>query len=129
MAHKLQSRPWGWLVLFASATTLVCCALPILLVSLGLGAVWATIYANFAAVGFVAQHEGWFFGGSAALLALGIFVLYRPGRSCPVDPVLAAKCQSVDALNKRLLVLAVFIWLAGFGAAYLALPLSQFLSG
>ena len=33
----LQSRRWGWLVVFTTTSTLLCCALPIALVSLGLG--------------------------------------------------------------------------------------------
>ena len=68
MAHELETRRWGWGVLLVSVTTLVCCALPILLVSLGMGAIWATIYANFAAVGFVAENKLWFFSGCAVLL-------------------------------------------------------------
>jgi mercuric ion transport protein len=127
MAHELETRRWGWGVLLVSVTTLVCCALPILLVSLGMGAIWATIYANFAAVGFVAENKLWFFSGCAGLLVLAAYALYRPGRTCPADPLLAAKCQSADRWNKGLLAAAGLIWLVGFAAAYLALPLAGFL--
>ena len=45
-SSEAEPRYWGWLVLFASSTTLICCALPILLVTLGLGAVSAALFAN-----------------------------------------------------------------------------------
>jgi len=37
------SAYFGWLTLFFTTTTLVCCALPIVLVSLGLGALMASL--------------------------------------------------------------------------------------
>ena len=129
MAHDLETRKWGWLVLFASTTTLVCCALPILLVSLGFGAVWASVYASFAPIGFIALHKIWFFVGSGALLLLAGFVLYRPGRSCPADPELAARCNSAERWNKRLLIASGVLWAVGMSAAYLSLPLLELLGG
>jgi len=48
---------WAWLVLFAFSTTLVCCALPILLVSLGLGAVSASLFANLPFLVTLAQYK------------------------------------------------------------------------
>lgn len=125
MAHELETRPWGWAVLLTSLTTLLCCALPIVLVSLGFGAVWAAIYANFAVVGFIAQHKLWFFAGSAALIVLAAYALYRPGRACPADPALAEKCRRADRWNRRLVLASGVIWLTGFAAAYLALPLME----
>lgn len=129
MVSKLETTRWGWLVLFATATTLFCCALPIILVSLGLGSLWAALYANIAPIGFVAENKQWFFGGSAALLLLSAYALYRPDRSCPTDHMLTAKCRSAELWNKRLLIAASLVWLVGAAAAYLALPLSQLLPG
>lgn len=129
MQQNLETRKWGWLVLFASTTTLVCCALPILLVSLGFGALWATIYANFGAIGFVSQHKLWFFIGSAALLLFATYALYRPGRTCPSDPVLAVKCQAAELWNKRLLVASGILWVVGMSAAYLSVPLLEIMGG
>lgn len=128
MAHELETRPWGWAVLLTSLTTLLCCALPIVLVSLGFGAVWAAIYANFAVVGFIAQHKLWFFAGSAALIVLAAYALYRPGRACPAEPALAEQCRRADRWNRRLVLASGVIWLTGFAAAYLALPLMRIFS-
>jgi len=47
---------WGWLVLFTSSATLICCALPILLVTLGLGAVSASLFSTLPFLVVLAWH-------------------------------------------------------------------------
>ena len=47
---------WGWLILFASTSTLLCCALPILLVSLGLGAVVVSMASSLPFLVTLSQH-------------------------------------------------------------------------
>lgn len=122
----IEKSRWGWVALFASTTTLVCCALPILLVTLGLGAVSAALFSTFPALVTLAQHKAWFFLGSALLLILAGWLLYRPGRACPADPALAAKCARARKWNLRFFWGAVAVWAIGFIAAYLSLPLLEF---
>ena len=116
-------RKWAWLVLFTSATTLVCCALPILLVTLGLGAVSASLFANLPILVSLAQYKAWMFSGSGAVLMLTAWLLFRPGRACPADPDLAEQCDRAHRWNTRLFGASVVIWVVGFAAAYLALPI------
>ena len=123
MVPEVETHKWGWLVLMASTTTLVCCALPILLVSVGLGAVSAALFSSLPFLVDLARHKIWFFSGSFGLLALAGWVLYRPGRVCPADPVLAAKCAAADSWNRRLFWASVSIWIVGLASAYLALPI------
>ncbi len=59
------------------------------------------------------------------MLILSGFLLYRPGRTCPTDPDLAAKCETAHRWNKRIFKLSVVIWTTGFAAAFLALPLLE----
>ncbi len=122
-------RRWAWLVLFASSTTLVCCALPILLVSLGLGAVSASLFASFPILVTLAQYKAWMFAGSGAVLTLAAWLLFRSGRACPADRELAEQCEKVHRWNTRFFWLSVAIWVAGFGSAYLALPIYLWLGG
>jgi hypothetical protein len=122
-------RRWSWLVLFASSTTLVCCALPILLVSIGLGAVSASLFASLPFLVTMAQYKAWMFAGSGGVLVLAAWLLFRPGRACPADPVLAEQCDKAHRWNKRFYWVSVGIWVAGFGAAYLALPIYLWLEG
>ena len=127
MTPEIETRKWGWLILFASTTTLVCCALPIILVTLGMGAVSAALFSSLPFLADLARHKAWFFSGSFILLALAAWALYRPGRTCPADPVLAGRCEAADKWNRRLVWGSASIWLVGFAAAYLALPLLEWI--
>lgn len=127
MSLEIGTQKWGWLILFASTTTLVCCALPIILVTVGLGAVSAALFSNLPFLADLARHKIWFFSGSFVLLAIAAWALYRPGRSCPTDPVLARKCAAADRWNKRLVWGSASIWVIGFAAAYLALPVLEWI--
>ena len=122
-ATEPKPRQWGWLLLFASSTTLLCCALPIVLIALGFGAVSAALFANLPFLVVLAHHKVWLFAGSGAALALAAWALYRPGRACPADPDLAARCASADKWNRRVFAVSVAIWAVGFTAAFLSLPL------
>ena len=100
VAESAPARPrrWGWLVLLTSSATLVCCVIPIVLVSLGFGAAVAAAWA-----------------------------LFRPGRACPADPELARACASADQWNRRLLMIAAALWVVSFFTARLLTPLADWL--
>ncbi len=112
-----------FLTLFTSTGTLVCCALPIVLVTLGLGAAMAGLTSTFPWMVTLSQHKIWVFAGSGLLLAFSAWMVFRPGRACPADPKLAKLCGSMDKWNRRVLFISVAIWGIGFFAAYLSLPL------
>lgn len=112
-----------WVALFTSTGTLVCCALPIILVSLGMGASVAAMTSSFPFLIYLSQHKVWVFVISGALLVLSAWLLYRPGQSCPSDVELARLCELSKVWNKRIVWSSIIIWCIGFFAAFLALPL------
>ncbi len=112
-----------WLTLFTTTGTLVCCALPILLVTLGLGAAVASLTSSFPFLVTLSQHKSWVFAFSGLMLALSGWLLYRPGRHCPTDPRLGELCSRSQRWNRRIYWVSVAIWGVGFTAAYLALPI------
>lgn len=113
--------------LFLAGGTLLCCALPILLVSLGMGATVAAWVSAAPWLVTLSHYKGWMFVTSGAGLVGTAFLLYRPGRTCPADPRLARLCAAADRWNRRVLVLAGAFWVLGAFAAYLLLPLRQWL--
>ena len=113
----------SWLTLFTSTGTLVCCALPILLVSLGLGATVAALTSNFPFLITLSEHKTWVFALSGGLLLLAGWLLYRPGRVCPADQALNDVCRRARNWNLLIYGSSAVIWSIGFFAAYLALPL------
>ncbi len=126
--QEARSQPrFGWLVLFATIPTLFCCALPILFVTLGFGASWAALYSSVPMIGLVVANKIWFFAISGLMMAIAGWMVFRPGQSCPSDPKLAALCSKARNWNKRLIALSLAVWLTGFIAAYLAVPILELL--
>jgi hypothetical protein len=115
--------PTAVLALFASSGTLICCALPITLVTLGMGATVASLTSAFPFLVALSEHKVWVFGFSAFSLALAGVALYRPGRSCPTDPRLAASCEGAQRWSRRIWWVSVVLFSIGFFAAFVALPL------
>lgn len=117
-----------WLTLFASTGTLLCCALPITLVALGMGATVVALTSSFPLLITLSQYKIWIFLISGTLLAVSGWIMVRPGQSCPTDPELGRLCNRVQVWNRRVYRASVVIWGSGFFAAYLALPLRLWLN-
>lgn len=127
--ETLQTKPYlRWLTLFITSGTLLCCALPILLVSLGFGAVVASLNYNIPGLVFLAEHKLWTLSLSALLLLFLAWVIWRPNQACPTDPDLANHCQKAKRWNQRIFWLSVGIWAVGFFFSVLLLPLRQLLN-
>ncbi|MDX8385184.1 MAG: hypothetical protein R8M11_01555 [Gallionella sp.] len=115
-----------WLTLFVTGSTLLCCALPILLVSLGFGAVVASLNYNIPGLMFLAEHKLWTLSLSALLLLFLGWVIWRPNQGCPADVELAKHCLNAKRWNQRIFFLSASIWMIGFFFSILLLPLRQF---
>ncbi len=116
-----------WLTLFVTSGTLLCCALPILLVSAGLGSVVASIHLNVPGFMFMAEHKLWTLVLSALLLMGLAFVIWRPNQTCPADPQLAKYCSQSKRWNQRIFLLSIAIWMTGFFFSVMLLPIRQWL--
>lgn len=128
IVNNAVPRKWGWLLLFTSSATLLCCALPLLLVSLGLGAVSAALFSALPWLVWLGLHKGWIFNIAGMILVIAGWLIYRPGRTCPSDPATAELCERTLRWNKRMWWCATALWGIGFFAAYLLLPLIRFIS-
>lgn len=129
-AHGIPVRPprlrrWGVLVLLTSSATLVCCVIPIVLVSLGFGAAVAAMYGALPFLTVLGVYKEWTFALSAIVMLAAAWALFRPGRACPADPELARACEAADRWNRRLFTVAAAIWGVSFFAAYLLTPLAE----
>ena len=113
----------SWLTLFTSLGTLVCCALPIVFVTLGMGAAVAALTSAAPFLITLSKHKEWVFALSGVMLVFSGWLIYRTGRSCPADPRLAAACERAHKWNRRIYWASVIVWGVGFFAAFLALPL------
>ena len=119
-----KPRTWSWVLLFTTSGTLICCAIPITLVSLGMGAVVASMASNIPWLITLSMHKGLMFSTSGGLIALSAWFVYRPGRSCPTDPELAAACERTDRWNRRFIWFSGLMWIIGATTAFV-LPTLQ----
>src|ERR1700676_3301254 len=112
--------------LFTSVGTLLCCALPSLLVLVGLGASVASTLSTLPWLVTLSRHKHWTFSISGSLIALSFVNMYYLAprlkmRACsPEDPL---ACDNASKLAKTLLWISAAIYAIGFFAAYALGPL------
>lgn len=119
---KIQTNKFvTFLTLFSSTGTLICCALPALLVSLGMGAVLAGLAGNVPGLIWVSENKGVVFVFAGVMLAVNGILLWRNRNApCPIDPQLRDACISGRRFSARVYGLSVVIFLVGFFFAFLA---------
>lgn len=123
-SSRIKESSISIFTLFAAGGTLVCCALPILLVTLGFGTAVAGLTSSFPWMVALSQDKEWVFAASFVMLLVAGWFIYRRGRSCPADPEAARTCARVDTVNRCIYWGSVTLWLVGFFAAFLLWPLT-----
>lgn len=113
-----RPRSWSWMLLFTTTATLTCCALPIMLVTLGLGSAVASMASTAPWLITLSMYKGWVFAISGTMIVASAWAVYRRGRVCPVDPKLAAACAQSDKWNKRFILISAAMWSVGFFSAF-----------
>jgi hypothetical protein len=112
------------LSLFASASTLICCALPALLVTLGMGATLAGLVSAAPWLVALSAHKTLVFAVSGGLTAFAGVMLWRARNApCPPDARQAAACQRLRRWSWAVWAAAAGVWLIGFFFAFLAADL------
>jgi len=123
MKNNLKTKKWGWLLLFTSLPTLICCVLPIILVNLGMGSIVANLYSNkFPWLQWFGVNSALSFGASGVILLISAYVLFNPKRTCPSDPKLAQACNIVQKWNMRFFYLSITVWILSAFSSFV-LPL------
>ena len=119
----------NYLSLFSSFSTLICCALPSVLVLLGMGATVASLLSAAPWLVSLSRHKIWTFSIAGVLIALSFIVTYliaprlRQGETCNADN--PATCGEVSKISRVLLWGSALIWFCGFFVAYLLAPILE----
>lgn len=119
------------LSLFASTSTLLCCALPTLLVALGLGAAVAGAISTLPWLVTLSQQKQWVFLGASLFIA-GNWVLMRRWQrtviACEIpggpSSVMSA-CHVAGRFSRVVLWTSTAIFILGFIVAFLAFPVGR----
>jgi hypothetical protein len=121
-----MKRFLSFLSLFASASTLLCCAIPALFVVLGMGAAFAGLVGIFPQIVWISENKPAVFGGGALLL-LGAGILQYRARTaaCPIDPKLGETCAVTRDWSKIIYFVSVTLFSVGAFFAFIAPKLFQ----
>jgi uncharacterized membrane protein len=105
--------------LFGSVSTLLCCALPALLVALGLGATVAGLTSNLPWLVLLSQHKEWLFAISLGLMLLSVIFIYRARNApCPIDPTERMICQYGRKISIYSITISFILWIIGYAVAF-----------
>lgn len=109
------------LSLFTSLSTLLCCALPALLVTLGMGAVLAGVVSAVPVLTVVSEYKAPVFILAGVLLAIAVYFQWQSGkRPCPLDVMQKQACARVKKVSWIILWFSIVVYLTGFFFAFVA---------
>lgn len=116
-----QNAAASFLSLFTSGSTLICCALPALLVSIGAGAALAGLVTSFPQIIWLSEHKVALFSIAAVMLgAAGVMQWRARSLPCPADAALAAVCNRARRWSMGIYVFSVAMFAVGFFFAFIA---------
>ena len=115
--------------LFSSFSTLICCALPSVLVLVGMGTAVASLLSAAPWLVNLSRHKVWTFSIAGVLIAMSFVMTYliaprlRQGEVCDADD--PTTCGEVSKANRVILWGSAVIWSCGFFVAYLLGPILE----
>lgn len=121
MEEKIKQIFLPTLSLFTSAGTLLCCALPALLVTIGAGAALAGLVGAAPWLVALSKYKIWTFGISGLLLVLAGYMQWRARYApCPIDPAKAYACKRLRKISLWIYGFSIAIYATGFFFAFIA---------
>lgn len=114
----MKQKLLNTLSLFTSFSTLICCALPALMVTLGMGAALAGFIGEFPQFIWISEQKIWFFSVGGALLLSSLYLeFFRQPVACPIGELQEA-CTQTKNFSKPVLIVSLVFYLIGFSFAY-----------
>ena len=111
-----------FLTVISTGSTLICCAIPALLVLLGAGSTVVALVGIFPQLVWLSEHKNWVFGLGFLLLSSSYYFSVSTPISCPSDPVLAEACRRTKHWTRIVWGISAVLYGTGFVVAFV-LPL------
>ena len=100
--------------LFTSTGTLICCALPALLVAVGAGAALSTLISVVPGLVWVSEYKEAVFVSAGVMLAISGWLQWRARFApCPMDPLQRDACLRSRKASQRVFATSVVIYAVG----------------
>jgi hypothetical protein len=107
--------------LFGSFSTLLCCALPALFVSLGAGAALIGLVSAVPQLIWLSEHKTGLFIFAGVMLTLsGISRYLTRNAPCPIDAKEARACKRLRRIGLGVFCFSLMMYLVGFFFAFIA---------
>jgi hypothetical protein len=129
MRRAKRAALLNYFSLFSSFSTLICCALPSVLVLLGMGTTVASLLSAAPWLVSLSRHKIWTFSIAGVLIAMSFGMTYliaprlRQGEACEADD--PTTCGEVSRVSRVILWGSAVIWSCGFFVAYLLGPILE----
>ena len=109
----------NFISLFTSLSTIVCCALPALFVSVGAGATLLAVLTKVPQLIWISEQKLFVFGIAGLFLTIGGVALWKQSKTpCPID---AEKiCLPLRKINVWIYIASVVLYLIGAFFAFVA---------
>ncbi|MFL6452208.1 MAG: hypothetical protein ACJ746_31765 [Bryobacteraceae bacterium] len=125
---RVRSGALSYLSLFTSLSTLLCCALPSLLVLFGLGATVASVLSQAPWLVTMSHHKHWVFLISGVLIGGNFVYMYQvaprlQAKHGACDPKEPAACLTASRFSRVILWCSAALYLIGCFTAYLLGPI------
>ena len=109
------------LSLLTSLSTFTCCALPVLLVTLGMGASLTGLLSIFPWMIIISKFKIYIFIIAGILLLVSyLFFFKERNAACPADPIQAKICLRLKTLNSVVIIISSILYFIGFFFAFIA---------
>ena len=108
------------IALLTSLSTLICCTLPAVMITLGMGAALSSLTSNVPQLIWLSERKALVFGGSLILLCLAWGVRYLTrNMPCPADPAQAKICANLRTIGGWVLYVGFGVWAVGAFSAFI----------
>lgn len=109
------------LALFGSMSTLICCAMPALFVTIGAGAALAGLVSTAPQLVWLSEHKIPLFIFAACMLSLSGFLQHRARHApCPTDRAQAEACRTLRTRGRLVFFFSLGCYAVGFFFAFIA---------
>lgn len=125
---RFRGGALSYLSLFTSIGTLLCCALPSLLVLFGLGATVASILSEAPWLVALSHHKHWVFIVAGVMISSNFVYIYAiapklQARNAACDPNDPATCQAASRFSRAVLWCSAVLYMVGCFTSYVLGPL------
>ena len=108
----MQDKTANFFSLFASSSTLICCALPAIFVSIGAGATFASLITFFPFLITLSKYKLYITFFALIMIAIAGYFNYKTyDMPCPADPELGRMCLQTRKRSRIMYYISVTIFI------------------